>query len=77
MPESTPNQPPLVRMSGITKRFGQVTVLRDVQFECRAGEVHVLAGENDAGKSTLIKILTGIHTDFEGRLEIDGREAHP
>jgi ABC-type sugar transport system ATPase subunit len=64
-------------MSGITKRFGQVTVLRDVQFECRAGEVHVLAGENGAGKSTLIKILAGIHTDFEGRLEIDGREAHP
>jgi ribose transport system ATP-binding protein len=77
MPEAISSQPPLVRMSGITKKFGQVTVLRDVQFECRAREVHVLAGENGAGKSTLIKILAGIHTDFEGRLEIDGCEARP
>jgi len=72
MPEANSNPPPLVRMSGITKRFGPVTVLRDVQFECRAGEVHVLAGENGAGKSTLIKILAGVHTEFEGRLEING-----
>ena len=68
------SQPPLVRLAGITKRFGPVTVLRDAQFECRAGEVHVLAGENGAGKSTLIKILAGVHTQFEGRLEMDGHE---
>jgi ABC-type sugar transport system ATPase subunit len=68
---------PLVRLTGITKRFGPVTVLRDVQFEGRAGEVHVLAGENGAGKSTLIKILAGIHTDFDGRIEIEGREVRP
>ncbi|HEX3721051.1 MAG TPA: sugar ABC transporter ATP-binding protein [Verrucomicrobiae bacterium] len=67
-------QPPLVRLTGITKRFGPVTVLRDVEFEGRAGEVHILAGENGAGKSTLIKILAGIHTDFQGRIEIKGRE---
>lgn len=70
MPEAGSNAAPLVRMSGITKRFGPVTVLRDVQFECHAGEVHILAGENGAGKSTLIKILAGIHKQFEGRLEI-------
>lgn len=64
-------------MTGITKRFGDVTVLQDVQFEIRSGEVHVLAGENGAGKSTLIKILAGIHTDFEGRIEIDGHEVRP
>jgi ABC-type sugar transport system ATPase subunit len=72
MTEPGLNPPPLVRMSGISKRFGQVTVLRDAQFECRAGEVHVLAGENGAGKSTLIKILAGVHTKFEGKLEFDG-----
>jgi ABC-type sugar transport system ATPase subunit len=77
MPESKSSPPPLVRMSGITKRFGPVFVLQDVQFECRTGEVHILAGENGAGKSTLIKILAGIHTEFEGRLEINGREARP
>jgi ribose transport system ATP-binding protein len=67
----------LVRLTGITKRFGPVTVLRDVQFEGRAGEVHVVAGENGAGKSTLIKILAGMHTDFQGRIELDGREVRP
>jgi ABC-type sugar transport system ATPase subunit len=77
MPGADPNAPPLVRLSGITKRFGPIAVLQDAQFECRAGEVHVLAGENGAGKSTLIKILGGIHTEFEGRLEIDGREVRP
>jgi ABC-type sugar transport system ATPase subunit len=67
----------LVRLTGITKRFGPVTVLRDVQFEGRAGEVHVLAGENGAGKSTLIKILAGIHSDFQGGIELDGRPVRP
>ncbi|MGO9245257.1 MAG: sugar ABC transporter ATP-binding protein, partial [Verrucomicrobiia bacterium] len=67
----------LVRLSGITKRFGDVTVLKDARLEVRRGEVHVLAGENGAGKSTLVKILAGIHTDFEGRIEIGGREVRP
>ncbi len=69
--------PALVRLTGITKRFGAVTVLRDVQLEGRAGEVHILAGENGAGKSTLIKILAGIHTDFEGTIELDGKLVCP
>src|SRR5580693_2196534 len=67
----------LVRLAGITKRFGPVTVLRDVQFEGRAGEVHVLAGENGAGKSTLTKILAGLPTDFGGSIELDGRPVRP
>jgi ribose transport system ATP-binding protein len=77
--QSQPRSPAatLVQMTGITKRFGRVTVLQDVRFEIRSGEVHVLAGENGAGKSTLIKILAGIHTDFDGRIEIDGREVRP
>jgi ABC-type sugar transport system ATPase subunit len=64
-------------MDGITKRFGPVTVLRDVDFEVRAGETHVLAGENGAGKSTLIRILGGVIGDFEGTLEIEGRAVRP
>lgn len=67
----------LVRMQGITKSFGNVTVLKNAQFELRRGEVHVLAGENGAGKSTLIKILTGVHTEFDGTIEIDGQEVRP
>jgi ABC-type sugar transport system ATPase subunit len=76
MAQST-DSPPLVRLTGITKRFGQVTVLSDVNFVGMPGEVHVLAGENGAGKSTLIKILAGIHTSFEGSIEIQGRPAKP
>lgn len=68
---------PLVVMSGITKRFGGVTVLEEVGFSVFSGEVHVLAGENGAGKSTLIKILGGIHTEFDGQVEIEGRPARP
>ena len=64
-------------MENITKRFGRLAVLKDVQFEVRAGEVHVLAGENGAGKSTLVKILGGVHTDFDGRLEICGHQVRP
>jgi ABC-type sugar transport system ATPase subunit len=64
-------------MKGITKRFGRVTVLEDVEFSVHVGEVHVLAGENGAGKSTLIKILAGVHTDFQGTIEFDGQAVRP
>ncbi len=76
-PHAAPDAAVLVRMTGITKRFGSVTVLEDVGLEIRAGEVLVLAGENGAGKSTLIKILGGVHTEFEGRIEIGGRPVRP
>lgn len=74
---SPPPTVPLVRMTGIGKRFGNVSVLHDVSLEVFPREVLVLAGENGAGKSTLIKILGGVHTDFDGELEIDGRAARP
>ena len=50
---------PLVTMTGITKHFGPVKVLDQVDFSIFPGEVHILAGENGAGKSTLMKILAG------------------
>ncbi len=68
---------PLVRMVGISKKFGANQVLRNVDLEIRAGEVLVLAGENGAGKSTLIKILGGVHTEFDGEIWIQGRLVRP
>ncbi|MEU6076364.1 sugar ABC transporter ATP-binding protein [Micromonospora sp. NPDC047074] len=65
----------VVTMTGIAKRFGGVVALAGVDFAVRAGEVHALLGENGAGKSTLINILSGIVTDHDGQIAIDGRPA--
>ena len=64
---------PLLSLSGISKSFSGVEVLRDVAFDLHPGEVHVLAGENGAGKSTLIKIAAGVHTEYEGSIDLYGR----
>ncbi|CUH77861.1 Ribose import ATP-binding protein RbsA [Tritonibacter multivorans] len=64
---------PLVQMRGITKRFGGVTALQDVNLEAYAGEVLAIVGDNGAGKSTLIKILTGVYQPSEGEIFLDGQ----
>ncbi|WP_133645706.1 sugar ABC transporter ATP-binding protein [Paraburkholderia flava] len=65
---------PLVRVAGVTKRFGGVQALRGVDLEVLPGEVHALLGENGAGKSTLIKILSGVHSYDDGAIEIAGQK---
>ena len=66
--------PPLLSMRGINKQFLGVPALRDAHFEVARGEVHALIGQNGAGKSTMIKVLTGVYTRDSGRIEFDGRE---
>lgn len=64
---------PALRLDHISKIFGGVHALSDVSFDVRQGEVHCLAGENGCGKSTLIKIVTGVYTPEPGAsMEIFG-----
>ncbi|MEM7446052.1 MAG: sugar ABC transporter ATP-binding protein [Pseudomonadota bacterium] len=67
-------RPSVVRLEGISKAFGGVQALRDVDFEVAEGEVCCLAGENGSGKSTLIKIITGVYKpDGSAMIEFAGR----
>lgn len=62
----------ILKISGLSKSFGPVKALRDVDFELRKGEIHALAGENGAGKSTLMNIIDGILQPDSGEILIDG-----
>jgi ABC-type sugar transport system ATPase subunit len=66
---------PLFLLTGVTKRFGGVLAVKDVDFDLRPGEVHALVGENGAGKSTLMKIVDGLYEPDEGGLEVNGQAA--
>jgi len=68
---------PVLRMEGLTKRFGATVALDNVDFALRPGEVRALLGENGAGKSTLVKILSGALRADAGRMTIDGRPYAP
>jgi rhamnose transport system ATP-binding protein len=59
-------------LEGAGKRFGAVVALEDGSITLHAGEAHALLGENGAGKSTMVKILAGVHQPDSGRLLIDG-----
>lgn len=61
-----------VSMKGISKSFGGVRALNDVDLEIGQGEVHALLGGNGAGKSTILKILNGIHRPDSGTITVDG-----
>src|SRR5919199_1011585 len=68
-----PERPVVLSLSGVSKAYGAVQALRDVSFECRAGEVHALVGENGSGKSTLLGIASGFLAPDAGSVEIGGR----
>ena len=69
-------QLPLLRTEGFHKTFGPVVALSDISMDVRAGEVMCLLGDNGARKSTLIKILSGVHTPDRGNYFVQGEKVH-
>ena len=63
---------PTLAAVGLSKAYGQITVLSDVTLDIYAGEVHAIIGENGAGKSTLMKLLSGYTRPTTGQLLLDG-----
>ncbi len=68
------NEDFILELRGITKIFPGVKALNNVHFQLKKGEVHALMGENGAGKSTFIKVITGVYTPEEGQIFLDGKE---
>ena len=62
-----------VRMTGVSKAFGGVHAIDDVHLEVKAGEIHALLGGNGAGKSTILKVLRGVHKPDSGSIEVLGK----
>jgi fructose transport system ATP-binding protein len=66
----------VMQATGLTKRYGQVTALDGADFELRAGEIMAVIGDNGAGKSSLIKCLSGATIPDEGQILLDGKPVH-
>jgi D-xylose transport system ATP-binding protein len=64
----------ILSLRGITKTFGAVAALTDVDLDVAAGQVVAVVGDNGAGKSTLVKILSGVHAATAGTITFEGRE---
>jgi D-xylose transport system ATP-binding protein len=65
---------PVLSLKGVSKSFGPVQALSDVDFEVRSAEVVALVGDNGAGKSTLVKTIAGIHPPDSGTISFEGHE---
>jgi len=64
----------ILKVTGISKNFGGVQALKNVNLTIHKGEIHCLAGGNGSGKSTLIKIISGVYKADSGKIEINGKE---
>jgi rhamnose transport system ATP-binding protein len=64
----------LLQMSGVQKRFGGAVALQGANLSIRAGEIHALLGENGAGKSTMLKVLAGVHVNDGGTIKLGGKD---
>src|SRR5213082_2207523 len=75
-PEQPPSSESKLRLHGISKSFGAVRALYEVDFEVSAGEVVGLVGDNGAGKSTLIKVISGVGPADEGEIFLEGKQVN-
>ncbi len=72
MRQREPSESPLLSLRGISKAFGGVVALNEVDFEAHQGSIHAVLGENGAGKSTLIKVISGVVRPDTGEIVLDG-----
>lgn len=72
-PVSGSSRQPVLSLRGISKKFGAVSALTDIELDVHAGEVVALVGDNGAGKSTLVKILAGVHQPTSGTILFEGQ----
>lgn len=75
-PAARSDIPPVLALDGVTKTFPGVKALSDVSLRLYPGQVMALVGENGAGKSTVVKILTGIYQPDGGVIRVDGQPVH-
>ena len=64
----------ILELKDVVKTFGGVRALNGVQFQLKKGEIHALMGENGAGKSTFIKVITGVHQPDSGIMLLEGEK---
>ena len=74
--ETSPRTSPVLEARDVSKSYGAVQALRNVDLQLYAGEVLGLVGDNGAGKTTLVKCLSGVHRPDGGQIVIDGVERH-
>ena len=67
----------ILELKDVVKTFGGVTALGGVHFQLKKGEIHALMGENGAGKSTFIKVITGVHQPDSGLMLLEGEKVTP
>jgi ribose transport system ATP-binding protein len=72
-PPAAPPPKPFLRLQHITKRYGGVTALANVDFACSLGTIHAVVGENGAGKSSLMKLIAGVIRPDEGEIYVEDR----
>ena len=73
---STNTPRPVLEISGLTKHYGGVKALTDAQFSLAPGEHAAIVGDNGAGKSTFVRLITGAEQPNSGSIALDGQPVH-